>query len=273
MRVEQDVFEPMPELWEAEQLLEHKDNCTKCDKKYVLEAELKHHMALCHKKFKSSKLFTKAVPEKIVRVMSKDRIFIQGLPEDNVSMEDIAKVFSSVGALKRHQHDAAYMYHRKPSFTGKCTVTYELASDAAKAVNIFNGTKMFEGGRLTVEMAMVPLHIHAIEASRSRAGPSSSHQTTSKRQQAHWDPPHPHRLPPHLMAKCKENKCDLCLSWSPSIPSTLRATTWGGDTVCEWKRFSALTQLTLILVSQFFPPGGAGPSILIERTLLCPKKR
>ena len=105
------------------------------------------------------------------------------------------------------------MYHRKPSinFTGKCTVTYELASDVAKAVNIFNEKKMFEGGRLTVEMAMVPLHIHAIEASRSRAGPSGSHQTTSKRQQAHWDPPHPHRLPPHLLAKCKENKCDLCL--------------------------------------------------------------
>ena len=79
--------------------------------------------------------------------MSKDRIFIQGLPEDNVSMEDIAKVFSSVGALKRHQHDAAYMYHRKPSFTGKCTVTYELASDAAKAMSIFNRKKMFEGGQ------------------------------------------------------------------------------------------------------------------------------
>ena len=67
MRVEQDVFEPMPELWEAEQLLEHKDNCTKCDKKYVLEAELKHHMALCHMKDKSSKLFTKAVPEQTLR--------------------------------------------------------------------------------------------------------------------------------------------------------------------------------------------------------------
>ena len=57
MRVEHEVFEPMPELWEAEQLLEHKDNCTKCDKKYVLKAELKHHMALCHMKDKSSKLF------------------------------------------------------------------------------------------------------------------------------------------------------------------------------------------------------------------------
>ena len=153
-----------------------------------------------------------------------------------------------------------------------CTVTYELASDAAKAMGIFNGKKMFEGGRLTVEMAMVPLHIHAIEASRSRAGPSGSHQTTSKRQQAHWDPPHPHRLPPHLLAKYKENRCDLCLSWSPSMLSILRATTWGGGTVSEWRRFPALTQLTLILVSQDFPPGGSGPSILIERTHLCPKK-
>ena len=36
MRVEHEVFEPMPELWEAEQLLEHKYNCTKCDKKYML---------------------------------------------------------------------------------------------------------------------------------------------------------------------------------------------------------------------------------------------
>ena len=236
-------------------------------------------MALCHMKDKSSKFFTKAVPEqtlreKPVRAMSEDRIFVQGLPEDNISMEDIAKVFSSVGALKRYQHDAVYMYHRKPSFnfTGKCTVTYELASDAAKAVGILNRKKMFEGGRLTVEMAMVPLHIHAIEASRSRAGPSGSHQTTSKRQQAHWDPPHPHRLPPHLLAKYKENRCDLCLSWSPSMLSILRATTWGGGTVSEWRRFPALTQLTLILVSLDFPPGGAGPSILIERTHLCPKK-
>ena len=156
-------------------------------------------MALCHMKDKSSKFFTKAVPEqtlreKPVRAMSEDRIFVQGLPEDNISMEDMAKVFSSVCALKRHQHDAVYMYHRKPSFnfTGKCTVTYELASDAAKAVGILNRKKMFEGGRLTVEMAMVPLHIHAIEASRSRAGPSSSHQTPSKKQHAHWDPLQPH---------------------------------------------------------------------------------
>ena len=61
-------------------------------------------------------------------------------------------------------------------------------------------------------------------------------------------------------------------AWSPSMPSTLRATIWGGDTVCEWKRFSALAQLTLILVSQDFPPVGAGPTILIERTHLWPKK-
>ena len=128
---------------------------------------MKHHMALRHMKDQNSKVPTKNVSIESLRVpslkvMSKNRIFVQGLPKENISKEDIAKVFSSVGPLKRLWHNAIYMYHRKPSFkfTGNCTVTYEVGTDASKAVSIFNGKKMFEGGRITVEMAMVPLHTY-----------------------------------------------------------------------------------------------------------------
>ena len=131
-------------------------------------------------------------------------------------MEEIAKVFSSVGPLKR-QHNAVYMYHRKPSFkfTGNCTIAYQIPADAAKAVSVFNGKKMFEGGRVTVQMAMVPLHAQA----RSGAGVPTQPGLTAKGQEdnpvgprgAHRQSGHPnHLLPPHLLALCQENRCDLC---------------------------------------------------------------
>ena len=43
MRVEHDVDGRMPEIKEAERMLLRRYSCTNCEKKYVLEAELKHH--------------------------------------------------------------------------------------------------------------------------------------------------------------------------------------------------------------------------------------
>ena len=219
MRVEHDVVGSLPEVRDAEQLLQHKYSCTKCEKKYLLEADLKHHMALRHMKDQNTKAPTNNVSGESLRdptlkVVSKNRIYVQGLPEENISKEEIAKVFSSVGPLKRQHHNAVYMYHRKPSFkfTGNCTVTYEVASDASKAVSIFNGKKMFEGGRVTVEMAMVPLHTQA------RDGATVLTQTTGSNPEgqtyprggrgADRNPINP--LPPHLSVLCHENRCDLC---------------------------------------------------------------
>ena len=220
MRVEHDVVGPMSEM-RLREAAQQKYSCTKCEKKYVLEADLKHHVALHHMKDQSRRVPAKNVSieslrDTSLRVVSKNRIYVQGLPEENISMAEIAKVFSSVGPLKRQQHNAVYMYHRKPSFkfTGNCTVTYEVASDASKAVSVFNGKKMFEGGRVTVEMAMVPF------STQARDGESVLPQRGSipKGQAfprgpggAHGKPSDPiHLLPPHLAALCQENQCDLC---------------------------------------------------------------
>ena len=217
MRVEHNVVGPMPEVMEAEKMLQHKYSCKKCERKYVLEADLKHHMALRHKKEQSTEARTSGIfgesSEKPVRVMSKNRIYVQGLPKENITLEEIAKVFRSVGPLKREQRNEVYMYYHKNStkFTGNCTVTYEVASDASKAVSVFNGKKMFEGGRITVEMAMVPLHTKQTRdgARDLTQRPGSIPEVqTSPRRGANRNPNQP--LPPHLSALCHENRCDLC---------------------------------------------------------------